>query len=110
MTWLRSILGLDSAEEIREAHRRIAKAKETIRAKRKRAAKIAAAVAFVAVSLGACKCPPGTAENAANVSAIVAENDAARAASTEPESVKAAQELRNREAMTLANKLAEACK
>lgn len=76
---------------------------------RRRAEQLVGA-AVVLVALAACgSCPPGTSENLANVEAIVAENDAGRAAATTPDSVKAAQALRNREAVSLAKALAEAC-
>ena len=60
--------------------------------------------------LGACKCPPGISENAANVEAIVAENNAIIKASTDPDVLKAIKTKRNTEALTLAQKLVEACK
>lgn len=68
-----------------------------------------AALLLVVLVLGACgTCPPGTAENANNVEAIVAENDTAIPA--EPASVAAAKRLRNAEAKALADKIKEACK
>lgn len=67
-------------------------------------------LAAAALAFSGCKCPPGTAANRANVESIVQENDAARARSDEPDSVKAAKDLRNREALALAVKLAEACR
>lgn len=67
--------------------------------------------ALVAVlALGACACPPGLGENLANVEAITEENTAALAGSTEPESLKTAKSLRNREALEVARKLVEACR
>ncbi len=109
MSWLRSILGLDSAAQIKDARERIDRAKRRLAKARTYPPKVAAVI-LVALALGACKCPPGVAENAANVEAITLENDAALAVSTEPESVKAARTLRNREARTLSVKLVEACK
>lgn len=61
------------------------------------------------LALSACgTCPPGTSENAANVEALVAENDATIPA--EPASVAAAKRIRNAEAKALADKIAETCK
>lgn len=52
-------------------------------------------------------CPPGIAENKANVEAITKENTAANAGL--PESVRAAKDLRNEHALRLAATLEEAC-
>jgi len=71
-----------------------------------------AAIALLFLVLGstACKCPPGPAQNLANVEAIVAENDAARAKSDAPASLKTTAAIRNREALELAKRIAENCK
>lgn len=63
----------------------------------------------LAVVLSACgTCPPGTAENLANVQAIVAENDAVLASA--PAAVANAKRLRNAAALDLATKLDGACR
>lgn len=67
-------------------------------------------LAAAALAFSGCKCPPGPAENLANVEAIVGENDAALKTSAEPESVRAAKALRNREALEVAKKMVEACR
>ena len=65
---------------------------------------------LLALTLGACgSCPVGTAENADNVRAIVSQNTAYAARSDAAESIKAADAIRNREALALAEKLAAEC-
>jgi hypothetical protein len=69
-----------------------------------------ALAAVLALSLAGCgTCPPGTPENAANVAAIVAQNDELLDKSGLAPSVTAAHKLRNREAVELAKRLAEEC-
>ena len=68
------------------------------------------ALAVLALSAAGCgSCPIGTAENAANVAAIVAQNDGLLDTSGLAPSVTAAHKLRNREAVDLAKRLAEEC-
>lgn len=70
----------------------------------------ALALVFIVLGATACKCPPGASVNLANVEAIVEENDAARAKSDAPASLKATAAIRNREALDLAKRIAENCK
>lgn len=63
----------------------------------------------VMVAASACSaCPPGLSENAANVEAIVAENE--KAIANEPDAVRTAKSLRNEYAVKLAKELEGACR
>jgi len=68
---------------------------------------LALVLALVLASCGSC--PPGTRENADNVRAITEQNAGYSARSDAPAGLKAADAIRNREALTLAEKLAAEC-
>lgn len=77
---------------------------------RKRVSIVLVSLVAALLAVSACgTCPPGIAENSANVEAVTAQNEALMTTSGLAESVVEAHRLRNREARELAAKLAAEC-